>query len=211
MYDLGNEPIVVKKYPKRKLILWKSEVLVNWIGTEKKGVSDLLGYVDDNFGWEFANEKEYYKPYKKHMPTNQARLLRLWDEIGLPHDEEKQLSGPYLRILGYDVDANKMTVQVPDDKKEKVVQLLRSHAKEGKPYTVKELQTVAGSVNSALNLYPRIRPRLHALYDEMAKQEPGTSKLTVTKDVARNMSGLADVLKTAPIQEQKKSVRGIKG
>ena len=107
-----------------------------------------------------------------------------------------------------------MTVQVPDDKKEKVVQLLRSHAKEGKPYTVKELQTAARSVNSALNLYPRIRPRLHALYDEMAKQEPGTSKLTVTKDVARNMSGLADFLETAPpvpIQEQKKSVRGIKG
>ena len=63
------------------------------------------------------------------MPTKQVRLLRLWDEIGLPHDEEKQLSGPSLQILGYNVDANKMTVQVPDEKKEKVVQLLRSHAK----------------------------------------------------------------------------------
>ena len=170
--------------------------------------------MDDNFGWEFANKKEYYEPYKKHMPTKQVRLLRLWDEIGLPHDEEKQLSGPSLQILGYDVDANKMTVQVPDEKKEKVVQLLRSHAKEGKFCTVKELQTAAGSVNSALSLYPRIRPRLHVLYDEMAKQEPGTSKLRVTKDVAHTLSGLADFLVAAPpvpIQEQKKSVRGTKG
>ena len=262
VHDLGSKLLAVrKKYPKRKITLWKSDVksayrqlpvhplwqikqavsvdgqfhidhcnsfgsrgsgwnwdrfisLVNWIGTEKKGVSDLLGYVDDNFGWEFANKKEYYEPYKKHMPTKQVKLLKLWDEIGLPHDEEKQLSGPSLRILGYDVDANKMTVQVPDDKKEKVVQLLRSHAKEGKPYTVKDLQTAAGSVNSALSLYPRIRPGLRVLFDEMAKQKPGTSKLSVTEDVARTLSGLANFLEAAPavpIREQKKTVGGTKG
>ena len=174
-----------------------------------------MGYVDDNFGWEFANKKEYYEPYKKHMPTKQVQLLRLWDEIGIPHDEEKQLFGPSLPILGYKVDANKMTVQVPDEKKEKVVQLLRSHAKEGKPYTVKELQSAAGSVNSALSLYPRIRPGLRVLFDEMVKQEPGTSKLFVSEDVARTLSELANFLEVAPpvpIVEQKKTVRGsIKG
>jgi hypothetical protein len=177
----------------------------------KKGVSDLLGYVDDNFSWEFAGEREYYKPYKKHMPTKQVRLLKLWDELGIPHEEEKQLSGPSLRILGYDVDANKMTVKVPDEKKKKVVNLLRSHAQVGKPYTVNELQTAAGSVNSALSLYPSIRPGLRVLYDEMVKQEPGISKLRVSKDVARSLSGLANFLEDAPpvrIQEQKKSVPG---
>jgi hypothetical protein len=185
--------------------------LVNWIGIEKKGVSDLLGYVDDNFGWEFEGRKEYYEPYKKCMPTKQVRLLRLWDELGIPHDEEKQLSGPSLRILGYDIDANKMTVKVPDEKKEKVVNLLRSHAEEGKPYTVNELQSAAGSVNSALSLYPRIRPGLRVLFDEMAKQEPGTTKLRVTKDVSRTLSELASFLEDAPpvrIREQKKSVLG---
>jgi hypothetical protein len=104
-----------------------------------------------------------------------------------------------------------MTVKVPDEKKEKVVQLLRSHAQEGKPYTVNELQTAAGSVNSALSLYPRIRRGLRVLYSEMAKQEPGTTKLEVTKDVARTLSELANFLEGAPpvrIQEQKKSVRG---
>ena len=188
--------------------------LVNWVGIEKKGVSDLLGYVDDNFGWEFEGKNEYYEPYKKKMPKKQVKLLKLWDEIGIPHDEEKQLSGPSLRILGYDVDANKMTVNVPDEKKEKVVQLLRSHAQEGKPYTIKDLQTAVGSVNSTLSLYPQIRPGLRVLFDEMAKQEPGTTKLMVTNDVARTLSGLANFLENAPpvpIQEQKKSVRGIKG
>jgi hypothetical protein len=183
--------------------------LVNWIGIEKKGVSDLLGYVDDNFGWEFEGRKEYYEPYKKRMPTKQVRLLRLWDELGIPHDEEKQLSGPSLRILGYDVDANKMTVKIPDEKKEKVINLLRSHAEEGKPYTVNELQSAAGSVNSALSLYPRIRRGLRVLFDEMAMQEPGTTKLEVSKDVARTLSELADFLEGAPpvrIREKKKIV-----
>ena len=259
IYDLGNKLLAVrKKYPKRRLTSWKSDVksayrqlpvhplwqikqavrvdgrfhidrcnsfgnrgggwnwdrfisLVNWIAIEKKGVSDLLGYVDDNFGWEFEGRTEYYKPYKKRMPTKQVQLLKLWDELGIPHEEDKQLSGPSLPILGYDVDANKMTVKVPDKKKEKVVQLLRSNAKVGKPYTINELQSAAGSVSSALSLYPEIRPSLGVLFDEMAKQKPGARKLTVTKDVAHTLSGLANFLENAPpvrIQEQKKSVRG---
>ena len=190
---------------------WDSFIsLVNWIGTEKKGISDLLGYVDDNFGWEFEENKQYYKPYKKYVPTKQAQLLKLWDELGIPHDEDKQLSGPSLRILGYDVDANAMTVNLPDDKKAKVVQQLRSHAHVGKPYTIKELQSVAGSVGSSLSLYPRLRPGLSVLFDEMAVQKPGTTKLKVTKDVARTLSELANYLEDAPpvrIQQQKKSVR----
>jgi hypothetical protein len=195
--------------------VWDSfSSLVNWIGIEKKGITDLLGYVDDNFGWEFEGNKRYYKPYKKHMPTKQAKLLELWDELGIPHDEEKQLSGPSLRILGYDVDANAMTVKVPDEKKEKVVQLLRSNAHEGKAYTMNELQSVAGSVASALSLYPRLRPGLNVLFDEMAQQKPGATKLKVTTDVARSLSELANYLEHAPpvpIQEQKKSVRGTIG
>ena len=143
---LGNQLLAVrKKYPNRKICLWKSEVrsayrqlpvhplweikqavpvddqyridqsnasgnplggggwnwdryisLVNWIGgfgTQKKAVSHLLHEVDDNFGWEFEGKTSYYEPYKKHMPTKQVRLLRLWDELGIPHDEEKQVSG----------------------------------------------------------------------------------------------------------------------
>jgi len=46
---------------------------------EKENTSP--GYVDDNFGWEFAGNKKYYKPYKKHFPARQTRLLELWDEL----------------------------------------------------------------------------------------------------------------------------------
>lgn len=85
------------------------------------------------------------------MPAKQARLLKLWarDLLGIPHDEEKQLSGPSLPILGFDVDANAMTVDIPDEKKAKLIQLLRSNVHEGKPYTMNELQSIAGSAGTA--------------------------------------------------------------
>jgi len=180
--------------------------LVNWIGTKKKNIPDLLGYVDDNFGWEFEGNTKYYQPYKKHLPAKQTRLLKLWDELGIPHDEAKQLSGPSLPILGYEVDANAMTVKVPDEKKAKVIGLLRNYAHEGTSYTLNELQSVAGSVNGALSLYPSLRPRLRGLFDEMAGKERPSTKLTVTKSVAGDLSKLADYLEHAqpiPIQQRK--------
>lgn len=253
IHDLGTSLIAVrKKHPKRKLVLFKSDVksayrllpvhplwqikqvvtidgqrhvdrcntfgnrgggwnwdsfvsLVNWIGTEKKKIP-LLGYVDDNFGWEFEENKKYYKPYKKHLPTKQARLLELWDELGIPHAEEKQLSGPSLPILGYEVDANAMTVKVPDEKKDRVIQSLRNSAHVGKPYTLNELQSVAGSISATLSLYPHLRPKLRVLFDEMAGKERPSTKLTVTKPVARSLSELADYLERVPpvpIRERK--------
>lgn len=245
IHDLGTKLIALrKKYPKRKLVLFKSDVkaayrqlpmhplwqikqivsidskryvdrcntfgnrsggwnwdafasLVNWIGIEKKKIPDLLGYVDDNFSWEFAGKTKYYKPYKKHLPAKQARLLQLWDELGIPHDEDKQLSGPSLPILGYEVDANAMTVKVPDEKMARVTHLLRDYAHKGKTYTLKELQSAAGSVSAVLSLYPRLRPGLKGLFSEMAGKEKPNTKLKITASVARSLTKLADYLERA--------------
>jgi hypothetical protein len=180
--------------------------LVNWIGIEKKNIPDLLGYVDDNFGWEFEGNTRYYGPYKKHLPAKQTRLLKLWDELGIPHEEEKQLFGPCLTILGYEVDANAMTIKVPDEKKAKVIRLLRSYAHEGGSYTLKELQSVAGSVDAVLCLYPHLRPSLRGLFDEMAGEDGPSTNIILTKPVARSLSKLADYLEDAQpihIRQQK--------
>jgi hypothetical protein len=45
----------------------------------------------------------------------QVRLLELWDEIGLPYEDKKQELGPILRIIGFDVDPNAMTVTIPHE------------------------------------------------------------------------------------------------
>jgi hypothetical protein len=185
--------------------IWDSFMpLVNWIAGEVKGIRGVYGYVDDNFGWEFANKKRFYKPYKKHLPAKQARLLELWDELGIPHDESKQLHGPSLPIIGYEVDANKMTVGLPAEKKAAVVGLIRDVAHEGKSFTLEQLQSAAGSIRAVLDLYPHSRPRLRALFDEMAGKQGARTRLQVTKPISRELRHLANSLDRAapvPIQE----------
>ncbi|KIJ38677.1 hypothetical protein M422DRAFT_176190 [Sphaerobolus stellatus SS14] len=55
----------------------------------------------------------WYEPYKKDLPAKQTQLLQLWDELGIPHEEPKQLWGTKLTIIGFDVDPNAMTITMP--------------------------------------------------------------------------------------------------
>ncbi|KAJ8509125.1 hypothetical protein ONZ45_g8669 [Pleurotus djamor] len=70
--------------------------LVAWIAVHERNIPDLLMYVDDDFSWDFADRVRLYKPYDLLMPENQVDLLCLWDELGIPHKREKQLSGSLL-------------------------------------------------------------------------------------------------------------------
>ena len=185
--------------------IWDSFIsLVLWIAKEEKKLPDLLGYVDDDFSWEFAKKERFYKPYGKYLPTKQARYLELWDELGIPHEADKQLHGSSLPIIGFEVDPNAMRVSVPAEKKAKVIGLIREVAHEGKTCTLEQLQSVAGSINSVLSLYPHLRPRLRTLFDEMAGKDGARTKLQVTQPIARKLQGLANYLERAegvPIQK----------
>jgi hypothetical protein len=59
--------------------------LVCWIAREIKGIPLLQVYSDDFYGLNKGDDFTFYPPYKKHLPTNQYRLLCLWDELGIPH------------------------------------------------------------------------------------------------------------------------------
>jgi hypothetical protein len=96
--------------------------LVIWIGVVIKLLADLLAYVDDNFSWELAQNHSWYAPYQKYLPSKQCHLLQLWDELGIPHEEQKQEYGPVLTIIGFEVDANAMTVTMPTSSKAELTQ-----------------------------------------------------------------------------------------
>ncbi|KAF8238116.1 hypothetical protein L208DRAFT_1243471 [Tricholoma matsutake] len=89
--------------------------LVLWIAVFIKFISNLFSYVDDSFSWEFADHVEFYPPYGKLMPIKQVCLLLLFDELGIPHNEQKQVSGSPLTIIGFDVDPNAMTITMPPE------------------------------------------------------------------------------------------------
>jgi hypothetical protein len=88
----------------------------------------------------------WYKPYQKLLPEKQAKLLLLWDELGIPHDENKQLSGSVLKIIGFEVDANEMTFTMPAEEKEELIAYITSFS-DGVWFPLKEWQHLSGWLN----------------------------------------------------------------
>ena len=70
-------------------------------------------YSDDSFGPDLANNLAFYPPYCKFMPSDQVKLLQLWDEINLPHKESKQIFGSMLTVIEIQVDANSLSMAMP--------------------------------------------------------------------------------------------------
>lgn len=57
----------------------------------------------------------YYVKYRKMLPSEMVSLLLLWDELGIPHEERKQIFGSPLPVIGFDVDPNLMRISLKDD------------------------------------------------------------------------------------------------
>src|SRR6202522_4605168 len=96
--------------------------LVLWIAIFVKLLVDLFGYIDDNFSFEREGNVLWYEPYQCYYPAKQTELLKLWDEIGLPHDKSKQEYAPVLRIIGFMVDPQRMRVSMDTTDQDKLIQ-----------------------------------------------------------------------------------------
>ena len=149
--------------------IWVSFMsLVVWIAIYVKLLSFLKVYVDDSYSFERAGNMKFYAPYNKSYPAKQTDLLLLWDEIGLPHDEPKQLFGDTLEVIGFIVDPNAMSVLFPEEKRNELLQHIRTFAVVGKRWPLREFLRIAGWCNWAFNVYFLLPPGLSALYEKVA-------------------------------------------
>jgi hypothetical protein len=162
--------------------------LVAWIAKNVKLIPFILDYVDDSSGCNFKGQTEYYEPYGKYMPTDQCRLLLLWDELGIPHKPHKQLFGSPLTIIGINVDADMMTLSLPDDAKNRLLLELRFWA--SKPpknssgsFKLKHWERLSGWFNWALNVYPLLRPALNNVYAKMAGKHNRDQRLYINNAI----------------------------
>ena len=150
--------------------------LVTWVGKNEYDLRDLGTYSDDSFGVEFAKNFTFYDRYGRSMPTTQVTLLKLWDHLGIPHKEKKQVFGGRLTIIGIDVDANEMTLTLPPESKSDLVAQLRDFArtpeKSGIKYTLRDFQRLAGWLNWSFNVYPLLKPALSNVYAKMTHSKP---------------------------------------
>ena len=118
--------------------------IVLWIAINVKHILDLLAYVDDTFSWEFADNLLWYELYACHFPAKQALLLQLWDELGIPHKQSKQVFGLRLTIVSLDVDTDAMTVTMLVQSQSDLVEAVRAFANVGQRRSLREFQRLAG-------------------------------------------------------------------
>ncbi len=145
--------------------------LVHWIAQRKRGIRFLRTCVDDNFGPELRSCVEWYAPYSKFLPRAQARLLRLWDDINLPHDEEKQLAGIQLTIVGFSVDADELSITLPDEGKQRLLREIESFIDTesgGRRRSLAQFRSFMGYLNWAFNVMPLLKPALSHAYAKIA-------------------------------------------
>ena len=157
--------------------------LVCWIAEHAKMIKNLKCYIDDNCSFARLGDVKYYTPYKRYFPTDQTKLLELWDEIGLPHEERKQIYGPVIPFIGFDVDPNKMTITINDERKQNLLTKVRHFAKTGKRHTLKEFQSIAGHINWSLAVFPLLKPGLSAVYEKTADKSRLMASIRVNNAV----------------------------
>ena len=95
--------------------------LVAWIRIYVYMIEDLLHYMDDAFTYNANLVLEYYALHNTQYPSKQCQLLTLWDDIGLPHKQQKQVFGQYLDIIGFFVNPINMSFTMPAESKNDLI------------------------------------------------------------------------------------------
>jgi len=171
--------------------------LAAWIAIHIALIAALKTYMDDSFSFEEACNMLYYPRYNRSFPAKQTRLLKLWDDLGIPHDESKQVFGSMLTIIGFDVDPNAMKATLPVDKKLELVAHLREFAGKNYRWSLRDFQRVAGWCEWSFNVFPLLKPGLSALYEKIRGKSRPFARLHVNGDISAELSWLADNIERA--------------
>ena len=178
--------------------------LATWIAKNEYDIPNIASYSDDSFGVELSENSSLYEPYNCLLPTAQANLLRLWDHLGIPHKEKKQVFGRVLVIIGIEVDASNLTLTLPSESRSELLAQLRDFSrtpeKTGVKYALKDFQRLAGWFNWALNVYPLLRPALSNVYAKMshAKADKPLTKLYVNNGIRSDLLWAVDHISRLP-------------
>jgi hypothetical protein len=171
------------------LVLWIASILL---------IPDLLCYVDDVFSWDFENQRCWYAPYRRFLPSRQYMLLRLWDILGIPHEDRKQISGSPLPIIGFDVDPNAMTISMSTAARSELIKVIRKFACPGSRRPLRDFQSLAGWINWSLNVFPLLKPGLSALYAKIRGKTHPHRLVWVSLKVSRELLWIANHISHLP-------------
>ncbi len=171
--------------------------LVTWIAKRERQISFITTYLDDSSGCTWKDDISYYAPYKKHMPSPQVQLLTLWDELGIPHEERKQIFGSSIPVIGIQVDPNAMSYTLPEESKQKLQRELEEWISWKGKRNVRKWQHLAGWVNWCLNVYPLLRPALSNVYEKLRSQPNQNGSIWINNAVRADLTWALDKIKSS--------------
>ncbi|KAJ3807860.1 hypothetical protein F5876DRAFT_79306 [Lentinula aff. lateritia] len=176
--------------------IWNSVMgLIVWIAIHTLQISLLCCFMDDCFSIALAGDLELYEPYSQKLPREQVKLLRLWDFLGIPHKQSKQVWGETLTIIGFLVDSNELMVTLPSSRKDELVVQVRKFTTSCHR-TLQEWQQLTGWINWSLNAFPLLRPALSNVYNKMKGKSNQSAQIFVNKAVRTDLTWFAEHVET---------------
>ena len=163
---------------------------VLWIAVFIKLIPDLFAYSDDTFSFDFEVNMSWYAPYKKFLPAKQVQLLLLWDELGIPHEEKKQVFGRSIKIIGFDVNTENMTITMAPESKADLLKKIQSFIS-GLRFTLRDFQSLTGHINWSFNVFPLLRPSLSNIYHKIASASHPRQFLWMNNDMKCDLRWLS--------------------
>jgi hypothetical protein len=131
------------------------------------------------------------------MPSPQVRLLTLWDDLGIPHKERKQIYGTSIPVIGIQVNPNLMSYTLPEESKLKLQQELEDWISWKGKRNVRSWQHLARWVNWCLNVYPLLRPALSNVYEKLQTQPNQNSSIWYNNAIRDDLSWALDKIKSS--------------
>ncbi|KAJ7356574.1 hypothetical protein DFH08DRAFT_627914, partial [Mycena albidolilacea] len=161
---------------------------VAWIANDQGIESNV--YIDDMFSVDVDDDIDFYEPYGGLYPTAQVKTLRLWDEINLPHESDKQLWGRSLTVIGFEVDPNAMTFTMPEDKlRVELLAGVREFCRVmGRRHQLHTFMSLAGWLNWAFNVYPLLKPALSRVYGKIEGKENPHTGISVSQGIINDLN-----------------------
>jgi hypothetical protein len=173
--------------------------LIAWIAKNRRGINPLITYVDDSSGAAPATETTFYEPYGTDIPTPQASLLALWDELRVPHKPSKQVHGETLTVIGILVDPNNLTFSLPDIARQRLtLELEKWSSPRTIRFPLRRWQKLCGWINWILNVYPLLRPCLNNVYPKLAGKSRRNQHITLNNSVRSDFRWALDTLNSLP-------------
>ena len=157
----------------------KLATFLNWLLMERSGSKNVDHYLDDFF---FAGS-----PLCSDCANLMSQFDDLCDELGIPIASEKtQSPTTCLTYLGYELDTVSMQIRIPI---EKVLQVLEkvNNALASKKITLKELQSLTGSLAFCAKAMPSARAFIRRMYASMSQAKRPHHRIRLTKGIKEDL------------------------